>query len=91
MIDEETIRRNFKVWAATQHYCLRFLTEHDEYDYSNTQSAWEAWLEATRLADRRAREECAEICGKVWVQKDNVAVDAVRSCQEAIRATIKEE
>jgi len=41
-------------------------------------------------SDRKAREECAEICGRVWVQQAE-GIAAARSCQEAIRATIKDE
>lgn len=53
-------------------------------------TAKQAWIEATRRADRKARLECAAICGRVWVQQAE-GIAAARSCQEAIRATIPEE
>lgn len=62
-----------------------------EQGFFRGEAAWAlaklTWLEATRRADRKAREECAEICKQRTLACGNVA----EKCSEAIRATIKED
>ena len=80
-MDEEAIRKDFEVWATMKHYSLRCSESPYEYVYPDTQSAWDAWLESARQADKRAREECA------WLSEKYRAPIA---CVNAIRATISE-
>jgi len=90
MIDEEYFNR----WVASAYPPTRAL--------SGSESFWikAAWLEATRRADRRAREECAEICKRKAesILEANLPryqvewiLSAVNSFVDAIRATIAED
>lgn len=88
-MDEETLRKEFEEWAERNLFHMRavwFARSHVDGAYRDcrTQDAWVAWLESARCADRKAREECAEIC-------DRLKAAGAWECAEEIRATIKED
>ena len=74
--------KEFNEWVARSIPASRPMTQGDMV-YLKA-----AWLEATRRADKRAREECAEICDALDERHYNVIPD---ECAKAIRATIAED
>lgn len=95
-MDEETLRKEFEEWATKDIYKMR--SNHVErsphsgkYEYP-TEELWKAWREATRCADRKAREECAEICERIGRNENSEDGRYIaEECSSAIQDTIKEE
>jgi len=94
-MDEEATRRDFEVWAARKHYGLRCIEKTNKYAFPDTQDAWLIWLETTRRADRKAREDCCEIIRAERIENecageyDDAYNMALTIAARAIRATIK--
>ena len=76
----DEIRRQFERWLASN---------------KRGHAAFDVWLAGYKMADRKARLECAEICSEL--RRDNYAgenedwIAGADDCAKAIRATIKEE
>lgn len=74
---------------------LDLRTKNGAFISQDARELYAAWLESARRADKRAREECMEICSEL--RRDNYAgenedwIAGADDCAKAIRATIKED
>lgn len=76
-MDVETLFADYLEWV-------------NETSLTTIYAGWTAWLEATRRADRKAREECAEIAMETTVSGP-AGLDAALGIGKAIIATIPED
>lgn len=77
-MDEETARVEFDT------FWNKFVSEKRDIGLSGYSYGLEMWLESARRADKRAREECAEIC-------EQHEIYTFLDCADFIRSTIQEE
>lgn len=82
--------KEFNAWLAVHYPLTRALSGAEAYWIKS------AWDEATRRADKRAREECCEIvraemiANECKLESDEAYNTALTHAEQAIRATIKE-
>lgn len=86
-MNEEELRKEFE----REYPQVTRRTEDGKYSSWITRMQWATWMRSAQLADRRAREECAEICrdARDW-NPDSGHDDGCLDSAEAIRATIKQ-
>jgi len=73
-MNEATLRKEFEEWVD----------KTGPYWNQEIRIMYEAWVEATRRANKRTRHECADLC-------NNLRYSEAWKCAEEIRATIPEE
>jgi hypothetical protein len=65
------------------------MAEHQDWDVTPGELARAAFEAGKEIGDRMAREECADICSRVWSGPYAEYKDGAQVCEELIRETIK--